>query len=517
MATTRVAIVGGGISGLVCALALSKSPNITLDLYESAPQLAERGAGLTMWGRSWSTLKALGLEHDMQALLSHPRDDKPALAFEFRKGDQPQGFGFYNLIINGGPIHFHRSDFQQVLLAHIPDTIKAHFHLSSKIIGYTETTDSPDTGPVQLLFEDGTTKSFDLLIGADGIRSVVRRVLLTDHARHVDQHRPSGPDEASSDGTDSPSSYLLSIDPIWTGWVAYRGLIPSATLREKMPNHRTLTIPTQYWGKRKYLVVYPIAQGRLINVVVPIRLSPTEGPALPWPWVTSTASALSAHPSGNSNIENVVTNPGDAQKVTSAAKQDILKHYANWDAESRVLLEVTCIERPYRDQLLKSRILHRQCLDSPSCWAIHALRPLKTYISRSKRVALLGDAAHAMTPHQGAGAGQAIEDAYILCSLLTSDLCTPSTIPSILHVYNAICQPFGNRVQAGTKAQGAYHDLSGPRFDGIEEGDSQSLTAEALHGVMEGIVEEWKWQWSTTADKERDAALAMLRERLMDA
>lgn len=54
----------------------------------------------------------------------------------------------------------------------------------------------------------------------------------------------------------------------------------------------------------------------------------------------------------------------------------------------------------------------------PSAWAIHAVHPpLDTYVRR--RVALLGDAAHGMPPHLGAGAGQAIEDSRTLVQLLT--------------------------------------------------------------------------------------------------
>lgn len=59
------------------------------------------------------------------------------------------------------------------------------------------------------------------------------------------------------------------------------------------------------------------------------------------------------------------------------------------------------------------------CIREPSAWAIHAVHPPRDAFVR-RRVALLGDAAHAMPPHLGAGAGQAIEDARALVRLLTN-------------------------------------------------------------------------------------------------
>ena len=55
-------------------------------------------------------------------------------------------------------------------------------------------------------------------------------------------------------------------------------------------------------------------------------------------------------------------------------------------------------------------------MENPDIWALFDHPPAPTYYKG--RLAMLGDAAHASTPHQGAGAGQAIEDAYILTHLL---------------------------------------------------------------------------------------------------
>lgn len=57
------------------------------------------------------------------------------------------------------------------------------------------------------------------------------------------------------------------------------------------------------------------------------------------------------------------------------------------------------------------------CIENPSAWAIHSTHPLLDSYTNG-RVALMGDAAHAMLPHLGAGAGQGLEDAFVIVKLL---------------------------------------------------------------------------------------------------
>ena len=52
-------------------------------------------------------------------------------------------------------------------------------------------------------------------------------------------------------------------------------------------------------------------------------------------------------------------------------------------------------------------------------WALHDLAPLERW--HTERVVLMGDAAHAMVPHQGQGANQTIEDAIVLADCLAGD------------------------------------------------------------------------------------------------
>lgn len=113
----------------------------------------------------------------------------------------------------GGIARIHRADLQRVLLKGA--LTHARLHLSSKLVSYEEHSDS-----VSLEFMDGSKRTCDLLVGADGLKSTVRRIFL-----------------ASRPGQES------SIDPVWTGTYAYRGLIPRDTLLKAMPGHRAAQGP----------------------------------------------------------------------------------------------------------------------------------------------------------------------------------------------------------------------------------------------------------------------------------
>ncbi|KAL0955627.1 hypothetical protein HGRIS_001860 [Hohenbuehelia grisea] len=456
-ARTKIAIIGGGIGGLTLALALSRRDCslIEVDLYESASQLTERGAGITIWHRTWDILSGLGMEQDMKALLPYDRSDEPTLTFQFRKGDQAKGFGFHELITNGGPINFHRVDFKQAILRNIPESMKKSFHLSRSLVSYSECPDKVD-----LVFSDGSTASCDILIGADGIKSSVRRDFLTQLA--------GGHHSVNEAQTER---YAEGIEPVWSGGVAYRGFAPLEVLEQAMPNHRAAKRPTQYWGKDKHVVAYPISQSqgrKLVNVIAQCSDMSKEGTAFEGPWVT---------------------------EVTT---ENVARLFSGWDPEVTVLFN---------------------CFESASRWAIHTVKPLEAYVSR--RVALLGDSAHAMTPNQGAGAGQAIEDAYILASLITApgpttQLSAP-VIAQILETYDSIRRPAATRVQAASRAQGLVYDFNSPGFEGVDlvaEGDERT-SPERLKALAEELIEKWKWLWTSSAEVDCERAVAELQSCIL--
>jgi salicylate hydroxylase len=87
-------------------------------------------------------------------------------------------------------------------------------------------------------------------------------------------------------------------------------------------------------------------------------------------------------------------------------------------------------------------------MEKPDVWALFDHPPAPTYFKG--RLALLGDAAHASTPHQGAGAGQAIEDAFILSNLL-GQANSVEEIEKAFYAYDAIRRPRSQKVVATSR------------------------------------------------------------------
>lgn len=122
----------------------------------------------------------------------------------------------------GGTIRLHRKVLQQSLLSVQPS---GRVHLSRRLTSYEET-----DSDVRLYFADGATATCDLLVGADGIRSIVRHRFLEKHATVVPAAKPL------------PDGLQLG-DPVWSGTYAYRGLVPFDKLAIRSPGHRAITTP----------------------------------------------------------------------------------------------------------------------------------------------------------------------------------------------------------------------------------------------------------------------------------
>lgn len=133
------------------------------------------------------------------------------------------------IVFLGNLMVFHRADFQKVLLRRLPKSCKTH--CSKRLRCYTQRR----SGPIELLFEDGSTTTCDVLIGADGLKSAVRRSFLGEKAQVAQSERRLA----------EVAEINAAVDPVWSGTNAYRALIPAERLHARAPGHRVFTQPSQ--------------------------------------------------------------------------------------------------------------------------------------------------------------------------------------------------------------------------------------------------------------------------------
>lgn len=176
----KILIAGAGIGGLTAASCLMKA-GYDVEVYEQAAELSEIGAGIQLSANAMQVLNDLGLGGVIAALSVRPG------AYVFRLHDTGEVIGQFPLAaeherLHGAPYNqLHRADLHDLLAAKTREFNKDVVRLNRRVAGFAE-----NTLGVELFFTDGSSVKGDLLIGADGVRSAVRKQIAgDDHAAYT--------------------------------------------------------------------------------------------------------------------------------------------------------------------------------------------------------------------------------------------------------------------------------------------------------------------------------------------
>jgi len=240
-----IAIVGGGIIGLVVALGLLKR-NIGVKIYEQARSFREIGAGVAFTAnaiRCMSLIDPQIVDAVNNVATPNGDPDNPNDYLQWIDGyhydpkdpEGTEGKLLFNLYAGyKGFQGCHRAHLLDELVKHIPQGVVEFGH---RFTGYVE---RGHEEKLLLQFHDGTTAEADAVIACDGIKSRVRQLIL---------------------GEDNPASY-----PHFSHKVAFRGLAPIEEAERVLGSFKARN-QHMHIGPGAHMLHFPVANQTLLNIV----------------------------------------------------------------------------------------------------------------------------------------------------------------------------------------------------------------------------------------------------------
>ncbi|PYH98413.1 FAD/NAD(P)-binding domain-containing protein [Aspergillus ellipticus CBS 707.79] len=235
----EVAIVGAGITGITLALGL-RARNIRVRIFERARDLHEIGAGIGFTPNAeWAMRVVDPRIHAAFKRVATPNasdwfqwvDGFHEAGTDPRETEEPLLFKIY--LGERGFEGCHRAEFLGELARLLPEgTVVFQKSL--------ETVETLEDGAQVLRFQDGSTARAHAVIGCDGIRSRMRRLLLSEDHPGASAH--------------------------YSHKYAARGLIPMDRAREALGEAKVAT-RLMHLGPDAHALTFPVAQGSLLNVV----------------------------------------------------------------------------------------------------------------------------------------------------------------------------------------------------------------------------------------------------------
>ena len=212
----RAVVVGGGIGGVAAAVALARA-GIDVQVHEQAQQLAEVGAGVSLAPNGLRMLERLGVGEQVRRVGVRYAASQLRLPDGRAVRHEP-----YQFAMAGQNVGIHRADLLALLAGQLPPGTVRTGH---RCTGFRQDEASATVG-----FADGSTATADVVIGADGIHSVLQGFV------------------------------VAPAEPVFSGVVAYRGLVP------RLEEYPAGTI-RMWMGEGRHFLVFPVRAGQLLNYV----------------------------------------------------------------------------------------------------------------------------------------------------------------------------------------------------------------------------------------------------------
>ncbi|MCM2562409.1 FAD-dependent monooxygenase [Lutimaribacter sp. EGI FJ00015] len=212
----RVLVIGGGIGGLAVARALAMD-GASVTVLEQASEIAEVGAGIQISPNGFAVLRALGLDRDVVA--RSVRGQSVSLR-DFRAGE----------VLKLDLTQLKRHEYYFVHRADLIDILLKGARAAGVKIRLLQQVERVEPGPrPRVVLKNGDTREADLVIGADGLHSVMRPAL-NDAAK-----------------------------PFFTRQVAWRAVVPN--IERRGPQVQV------HMGPGRHVVSYPLRDGNALNIV----------------------------------------------------------------------------------------------------------------------------------------------------------------------------------------------------------------------------------------------------------
>lgn len=352
MRALRVIVVGGGIGGMAAAIALHRGGH-DVEVWERAADIGEVGSGLTLWPNGLRALDAIGVGAQVRSRAMADTEG----GIRDRSGRWLTRTDTGKLADRYGPVvAVHRADLFDILRTALGDD---RLRLGRAVTG-VDIENRWSAGDAVRVLHSGGAETADLVIGADGLRSVVRTVVCP-HAR----------------------------PPRYAGYTAWRMITaPRPELREG----------GQIWGRGEIFGIVPLADHRVYMFGA--------------------------------------VNAAEGERGLDGEFAEVQRRFGAWpDPVPRLLAAVS-----------PESVMRHDIYDLPD---------LPTFVHGP--VALLGDAAHAMTPNMGQGANLALEDAATLAALLAG-----RGVDDALRAYDALRRPRTRALAHRSRRIGRVAQMSWP-------------------------------------------------------